>query len=159
MDGYAVRAEDITPVPSTLQVMVVSMLARYNAKIKAGQAVRIFTGAPIPEGTNTVIIQEDTEVDGNTLIIKGIEPKRHIRKAGLDFNKGETIFGAGKFITARDAGLIAAMNYPWVMVRQRPRVGILSTGDEVVMPGDPVGPNQIVSANSIGLAAAVRIWR
>ena len=159
MDGYAVRAEDITSVPSTLQVVgSVNAGTRYNAKIKAGQAVRIFTGAPIPEGTNTVIIQEDTEVDGNTLTIKGIEPKRHIRKAGLDFNKGETIFEAGKFITARDAGLIAAMNYPWVMVRQRPRVGILSTGDEVVMPGDPVGPNQIVSANSIGLAAAVRAF-
>ena len=71
MDGYAVRAEDITSVPSTLQVVgSVNAGTRYNAKIKAGQAVRIFTGAPIPGGTNTVIIQEDTEVDGNTLIIR-----------------------------------------------------------------------------------------
>ena len=84
--------------------------------------------------------------------IKDGAPGLHIRAAGLDFSEGDCLLSNGRIITARDAGLLAAMNRPWVKVRRKPRVAILSTGDEIVMPGDPVGPNR-VSANSIGLAA------
>ncbi len=159
MDGYAVCARDISSVPVTLQVVGTAHAGgSYSEILNSGEAVRIFTGAPVPMGADTIVIQEDTTAADDSVIIKGIEPERHIRSAGLDFSEGDILLEPGKLLTARDAGLIAAMNIPWVMVRQRPRVGILSTGDEIVMPGDKLGPNQIVSANSTGLAAAVRAF-
>jgi molybdopterin molybdotransferase len=156
MDGYAVRAADIGDLPATLTLVGQAPAGGfYDGALGPGEAVRIFTGGPVPDGADTVVIQEDTESDGKTVTIKDIEPSRHIRAAGLDFNTGDTLLTAGRVLSARDAGLIAAMDRPWVKVRRKPRVAILSTGDEIVMPGDPVGPHQIVSANSIGLSAAV----
>ena len=159
MDGYAVRARDISSVPATLKVVGTAHAGgSYSEILNSGEAVRIFTGAPVPIDADTIVIQEDTTVAGDKVTVNEIEPERHIRAAGLDFSEGDILFKPGHLVTARDAGLIAAMNIPWVMVRQRPRIGILSTGDEIVMPGDPLGPNQIVSANSTGLAAAVRAF-
>ena len=159
MDGFAVRARDVSSVPATLKVVgTVHAGGSYSQILNSGEAVRIFTGAPVPMGADTIVIQEDTTALGDSVIVKGIEPERHIRSAGLDFSEGDVLLKPGQLLTARDAGLIAAMNIPWVMVRQKPRVGILSTGDEIVMPGDTLGPNQIVSANSTGLAAAVRAF-
>ena len=132
--------------------------AAYDGELQPGEAVRIFTGAPVPAGADTVVIQEDTELDGDAVTIKDGAPGLHIRAAGLDFSEGDCLLTEGRIVTARDAGLLAGMNRPWVKVRRKPRVAILSTGDEIVMPGDPVGPNQIVSANSIGLAAIVRLF-
>ena len=159
MDGYAVRARDIPSVPATLKVVGTAHAGgSYSEILNSGEAVRIFTGAPVPMDADTIVIQEDTTVAGDSVIVNEIEPERHIRSAGLDFSEGDILLKPGHLLTARDAGLIAAMNIPWVMVRQRPRIGILSTGDEIVMPGDPLGRHQIVSANSIALAAAVRVF-
>src|SRR5438045_7195589 len=101
-------------------------------------------------------IQEDTERDGDGVMVKEGAPKgRYVRRAGLDFAEGDVLLQSGRRLTPRDIGLAAAMNRPWLFVHRRPRVAILSTGDEVVMPGDPIGPHQIVSSNALALAAFV----
>jgi len=157
MDGYAVRAADVAQVPARLKVVGAAPAGKsYDAPVRAGEAVRIFTGAPLPIGTDAIVIQEDTERDGDTVVVKeGAPAGRHVRTAGLDFTAGAVELRAGRRLTARDIGLAAAMDRPWLMVRRRPRVAILSTGDEIVMPGDPIGPNQIVSSNSLALGAFV----
>jgi molybdopterin molybdotransferase len=120
--------------------------------------VRIFTGAPVPAGADAIVIQEDTEAKDDRVVVReGAPVGRYVRRAGGDFARGDVLLKTGRVLTARDIGIAAAMNVPWLMVRRRPRVAILSTGDEVVMPGDPLGPNQIVSSNSLALAAYVRV--
>jgi len=158
MDGYAVRATDVATVPARLRIVgEVPAGASHDGAIGAGEAVRIFTGAPIPAGADAIVIQEDTERDGPHVIIKDAAPPRqYVRPQGLDFSTGDVLIHAGRQLTARDIGLAAAMNRPWLMVRRRPRVAILATGDEIVMPGDPAGPNQIVSSNGLALAATIR---
>ncbi len=158
MDGYAVRAADAATVPVTLTIAgAVPAGSAYDRTVKAGEAVRIFTGAPVPDGADAVVIQEDTEASGGTVTVKEVaRVGRHIRVAGLDFKAGEVGVAAGHRLTARDVGLTAAMNVPWLRVRRRPRIAILATGDEIARPGDPVGPNQIVSSNSYALAAVVQ---
>ncbi len=157
MDGYAVRAADVAEVPARLKVVGAAPAGKsYDAPVRAGEAVRIFTGAPMPVGTDAVVIQEDTERDGDVVVVReGAPLGRYVRPAGLDFTAGAVELKAGRRLTARDIGLAAAMDRPWLMVRRRPRVAILSTGDEIVMPGDPIGPNQIVSSNSLALGAFV----
>ena len=153
MDGYAVRADDVAKVPASLRIVAeIPAGAGYGGTIGAGEAARIFTGAPLPAGADAIVIQEDTERDGDRVTVKGGAPKgRYVRRAGLDF----VLLKAGRRLTPRDIGLAAAMNRPWLFVHRRPRVGILSTGDEIVMPGDPIGPHQIVSSNALALAAFV----
>jgi molybdopterin molybdotransferase len=157
MDGYAVRADDVAKVPARLKVVGGAPAGQsYDAALQPGEAVRIFTGAPVPEGADCIIIQEDTDRDGDWVTVReGAPAGRHIRPAGLDFKEGEVGLPQGRRLTARDVGLAAAMNRPWLLVQRRPRVAILPTGDEVVMPGDPVGPNQIVSSNGLALGALV----
>ena len=158
MDGYAVRAADVASVPARLKVIgAVPAGSGFDGHVDPGEAVRIFTGAPLAQGTDTIVIQEDTDRDGDWVIVKeGAAKGTYVRPAGLDFATGDVGLRAGRRITVRDIGLIAAMNRPWVMVRRLPRVAILPTGDEVVMPGDPVGANQIVSSNGLALGAFVR---
>jgi molybdopterin molybdotransferase len=157
MDGYAVRAADLTEIPVELRIVAeVPAGAGFGGRVGSGEAARIFTGAPLPAGTDTIVIQEDTRRDGNRVhILEGATRGRYVRREGLDFAEGEELLRAGRRLTARDIGLLAAMNRPWLFVHRRPRVGILSTGDEIVMPGDPIGPHQIVSSNSLSLAAFV----
>ncbi len=157
MDGYAVRAADVARVPAELRVVgSVPAGQRHEGSVGAGEAVRIFTGAPVPDGADAIVIQEDTERRGDVVLVKeGAAKGRYIRPAGLDFRAGAIGLKAGRRLTARDVGLAAAMNRPWLLVHRRPRVAILPTGDEVVMPGDPVGPNQIVSSNALALGALV----
>ena len=88
-------------------------------------------------------------------MLEAAQRGRHVRPEGLDFTEGEVLLTVGRRLTARDIGLLAAMNRPWLFVRRRPRIGILSTGDEIVMPGEPIGPHQIVSSNSLALSAVV----
>jgi len=157
MDGYAMRASDLAEIPARLKVVgAVPAGQAYDGTVKPGEAVRIFTGAPVPDGADCVVIQEDTARGGDTVEIRAATTTgRNIRPAGLDFRAGEIGLPAGQRLSARDVGFAAAMNRPWLLVHRRPHVAILPTGDEVVMPGDPVGPNQIVSSNSIALAALV----
>jgi molybdopterin molybdotransferase len=157
MDGYAVRAEDLAAVPVELRIVAeVPAGAGFGGHVGPGEAARIFTGAPMPAGTDTIVIQEDTERDGDRVrVLEGAARGRYVRREGLDFGEGDVLLRAGRRLTARDIGLAAAMNRPWLFVHRRPRVGILSTGDEIVMPGDPIGPHQIVSSNSLSLAAFV----
>jgi molybdopterin molybdotransferase len=157
MDGYAVRAEDLIAMPVELRMVAeVPAGAGFGGHVGPGETARIFTGAPLPAGTDTIVIQEDTERNGDRVrVLEGAPRGRHVRREGLDFSEGEVLLEAGRRLTARDIGLMAAMNRPWLLVRRRPRVGILSTGDEIVMPGDPIGPHQIVSSNSLALAAFV----
>jgi len=159
MDGYAVRGSDVVDVPVTLAQIGESQAGcGFDGTVSAGETVRIFTGAPLPAGADTIIIQEVTEADGDQVLIKETAPTGDfVRPAGLDFRTGEVLLTTGKVLSARDIGLCAAMNVPWLTVRRKPRVAILATGDEVVMPGDPLGPDQIVSSNSLALAAYVDV--
>ena len=157
MDGYAVRAEDLTTVPVELRIVAeVPAGAGFGGHVGAGETARIFTGAPLPAGTDTIVIQEDTQREGDRVrVLEGAPRGRYVRREGLDFAEGDVLLRAGRRLTARDIGLLAAMNRPWLFVHRRPRIAILSTGDEIVMPGDPIGPHQIVSSNSLALAAFV----
>jgi molybdopterin molybdotransferase len=162
MDGYAVRAADVAQVsadaPARLDVVGrVPAGGAFEGSLGTGQAVRIFTGAPLPEGADAIVIQEDTERDGETVVVKeGAAAGAYVRPAGLDFRAGAIGLTAGRLLSARDVGLAAAMDHPWLQVHRRPRVALLATGDEVVLPGDPRGPNQIVSSNGFSLAAFVQ---
>ncbi|MBV8189679.1 MAG: molybdopterin molybdotransferase MoeA [Alphaproteobacteria bacterium] len=160
MDGYAVRAEDVPAAPITLRLVGQAPAGgSYDHALKAGETVRIFTGGPLPMGADSIVIQEDTKAEGEAItILEAPRIGRHIRKAGLDFAEGKQPVGAGRRLTARDVALLAAMNIPWLSVHRRPRVAILSTGDELVMPGEPVGRNRIVSSSGIAVAALVRAW-
>lgn len=160
MDGYAVRAADATRVPATLRLVgYVPAGGAHEGVVGPGEAVRIFTGATLPDGADAVVIQEDAEADGELVTVReAVACGRHVRPAGLDFREGEVLLKAGRTLSARDIGMAAGMNVPWLMVRRRPRVAILATGDEIVMPGEPVGANRIVSSNSLSLAAAVTVF-
>lgn len=155
MDGYAVRAVDVAQVPVDLQIVgYVPAGANHPHRLGKGEAVRIFTGAPLPEGADTIVIQENTTAAGEVVTVReSASLGRFVRAAGLDFKAGEACIAPGRRLTARDIGLAAAMDRPWLAVHRRPRVAVLATGDEVVMPGEPRGPNQIVSSNALALAA------
>ena len=158
MDGYAVRAADVATLPARLKIVAeIPAGQSFDGAIGAGEATRIFTGAPVPKGADAIVIQENTKRDGDVVhIIDGKAPVgRYIRPAGLDFSEGDTLLRSGRRLTVRDIGLAAGMNIPWLMVRRKPRIALLATGDEVVMPGDPVGDNQIVSSNGLALRAFV----
>ena len=143
MDGYAVRADDLGRIPVSLRIVAeIPAGAGFGGTLGPGEAARIFTGAPLPDGADTIIIQEDTERSGDRVEIReGAARGRYVRRAGLDFAEGEVLLHAGRRLSPRDIGLAAAMNRPWLFVHRRPRVGVLSTGDEIVMPGDPIGPH------------------
>jgi molybdopterin molybdotransferase len=155
MDGYAVRAADVAKVPARLRVVGYVAAGRaHGGSLKPGEAVRIFTGAPLPPGADAIVIQEDTTAEGDRVLVReGAPAGRHVRPAGLDFKQGDVLLKKARLLTARDIGIAAAMNHPWLKVVRRPRIAILATGDEVVMPGDPVGPNQIVGSNGLSLSA------
>ncbi|MEM8587700.1 MAG: gephyrin-like molybdotransferase Glp [Pseudomonadota bacterium] len=157
MDGYAVRGDDVAAAPVTLDVIAsVPAGTHFDGPVGPGQCVRIFTGAPLPEGTDTIVIQEDTEADGDRVTVNAATRQGvYVRPRGFDFSDGDELIPAGRLLTARDIGLAASMNHPWLKVHRRPRVAILATGDEIVMPGEPIGPDQIVSSNGPGLAALV----
>ncbi len=159
MDGYAVRAEDVAKVPITLQQIGEAPAGHaFAGDVGAGETVRIFTGGPMPKGADAIVIQEDTEVPeaGRIVIKESVQSGHYVRQAGLDFRVGETLLKAGTQLNARTIGLCAAMNVPWVMVRRRPRIAILATGDEIVRPGEPLAESQIVSSNALALAAMIR---
>jgi molybdopterin molybdotransferase len=158
MDGYAVRAADASKVAARLKVIGEVAAGRpFDKTVGAGEAVRIFTGGVIPAGADAVIIQEDTVTEGGGITItEAAVGGRHIRPAGIDFRQGDVLLARGIRLTDRDLSLAAGMNYPELAVRRRPRVAILATGDELVMPGSTPGPGQIVYSNGYALRALAR---
>lgn len=157
MDGYAVRAADIPQAPVTLRVTGEAPAGRaFEGAVNPGEAVRIFTGGPVPEGADAIVIQEKTRREDRAVEVQERpEPGRFIRPAGLDFKAGETGLRKGRRLTARDIGLAAAMNVPELTVTRKPRVAVLTTGDELVPPGGRPGPGQIISSNGPALAAFI----
>jgi molybdopterin molybdotransferase len=161
MDGYAVRAQDVASLPAALKVVgTVPAGAIHQGTVGKGEAVRIFTGAIVPKGATTIVIQENTKREGETVhVVDGAAPAgRHIRRAGIDFKKGDKLLKAGRRLTARDIALAAAMNHPALPCVRPPRVAVLATGDEIVPPGSDPGPAQIVASSSPGLLAHVLDW-
>jgi molybdopterin molybdotransferase len=158
MDGYAVRSQDASHVDARLKVIGEVAAGRpFDRAIGPGEAARIFTGGVIPEGADAVVIQEDTIADGGTIrITEAAKPGRHVRPAGVDFREGDALLKAGGRLSDRDLSLAASMNYPELPVRRRPKVALLATGDELVMPGNIPGPGQIVYSNGYALRALAR---
>ena len=157
MDGYAARADDLQP-GKELRVVGESAAGRgFSGAVAPGETVRIFTGAPLPEGTDAILIQENAEgVDGPVIrVTKAAGKGQFVRAAGLDFGSGEILLAAGRRLDSAALGLAAAMGHPELSVRRKPVIAILATGDELVLPGEPVGPDQIVASNSYALAALV----
>ena len=152
MDGYAIREEDHLP-GRVLEVIGEAAAGRgFGGTVGTGEAARIFTGAPVPAGAERVILQEDVTREGARITLGDrLEEGRHIRAAGQDFALGDSIAGPRR-IGPREIALFAAMNVPEVTVRRRPVVAFLSTGDELVMPGEVPGPDQIVASNGLALA-------
>ncbi|CAK0744580.1 Molybdopterin molybdenumtransferase [Azospirillaceae bacterium] len=159
MDGYAVRAQDLScALPRALRCIgEIPAGSGFRGSMASGETVRIYTGASLPSGANAVVMQEDVTIDsrGATVFHKTISPGHNVRQTGADFQTGQIGIPVGKQITARDIGLAAAMNTPWVRVRRRPRIALLSTGNEIVQIGDPLGPHQIIGSNAPILAALV----
>jgi molybdopterin molybdotransferase len=152
-DGYALRAADAASGAPLRLVGTSSAGGRYPAPLAAGETVRIFTGAPVPEGADAVLIQEEATRDGDAVVaVERPEPGANIRAAGADFTAGARV-RAPLRLGAREVALIAAMGAGTVTVARRPVVALIATGDELVMPGEPVGPDQIYSSNNFGLKA------
>ncbi|MET4041601.1 MULTISPECIES: gephyrin-like molybdotransferase Glp [unclassified Bradyrhizobium] len=158
MDGYAVRAADAATIDSELTVIGEVAAGRpFAGTVGAGEAVRIFTGGVVPGGADAVVIQEDTVAAGKRITIKEAAiAGRHIRPAGVDFREGDVLLRKGSRLTERDLALAAGMNHPHLAVFRRPKVAILATGDELVMPGTTPGHGQIVYSNGYALHALAR---
>jgi molybdopterin molybdotransferase len=158
MDGYAVRSTDAPAAGARLKVIGEVAAGRpFDGTLGAGEAIRIFTGGVIPPGADAVVIQEDTVADGGHITItEAARLGRHIRPAGIDFRKGDVLLTKGISLTDRDLSLAAGMNHPELAVRRRPKVALLATGDELVMPGVTPGPGQIVYSNGYALRALAR---
>jgi molybdopterin molybdotransferase len=153
MDGYAVRAADAVPGARLRVVGVAAAGRRFPGDVGPGEAVRIFTGAPVPEGADLVVIQEDTTAEaGEVILAENRDPGPHIRPRATDFAAGTRV-NAPRRLRPSDIALLAAMNAGAVEVARRPVVALIATGDELVMPGGEPGPDQIVSSNNLGLKA------
>lgn len=153
MDGYALRRAEVEPDAMFKVIGEAAAGHRFEGTVKAGQAVRIFTGAPVPEGADFVVIQEDVTRRGDLITLgHNIGEKDNIRPAGGDFSAGQLV-QAPQRLRPAEIALLAAMNISRVPVTRKPVVAILATGDELVQPGEDPGPDQIVASNSYGLAA------
>ena len=159
MDGYAVRASDIAQVPVALKVIgEVAAGHPFAGKVGPGEAARIFTGGVMPTGSDTVVIQELTSRDADSVTIqKATAPGRNVRAEGIDFARDEKLLRKGHRLTDRDLMLAAAMNHPRLKVHRRPKVAVLGTGDELVPPGSTPREGEIVFSNGFALAALARL--
>jgi molybdopterin molybdotransferase len=158
MDGYALSARDAAARGARLRVVGESAAGRaFEGVLRPGEATRIFTGAPMPDGADAVALQEDAKRDGEFVTLDAaVRRGDNVRTFGLDFLEGAPLLPAGRRLTARDVALIAAAHRPTARVRRKPRVAILATGDELRAPGESLGPAQIVASNNLfiaGLAA------
>ncbi len=161
MDGYAVRYADLENIPIYLNVVGEAGAGHpFDGEIADGECIRIFTGAPVPESADTIIIQENTEAVGGAQkrvrILQTEARGKFIRKQGLDFTNGETLLKSGTVLDPASLSLTAAMNHAIVPVVRKPIVAIIATGDELLPPGSEIGPGQIIASNSFGVAALVQ---
>ena len=158
MDGYALRADDTASEPATLTIIgEVAAGHPFEGLVGPGQAARIFTGGVMPDGADCVVIQEVTEREDDRVVIKrsGIKGK-NVRRKGIDFSEGQVLLARGRRLDDRDLMLAASMNYPQVEVYRRPKIAIVGTGDELVMPGTEPKPGEIVYSNGFALTALAR---
>ena len=158
MDGYAVRAADVAKVPVDLKLVgEVAAGHPFEGTVGVGEAARIFTGGVLPPGSDTIVIQENAERVGDTVVIAASSGKgKHVRAKGLDFQRGAALLARGRRLSDRDLALAAAMNHPTVPVHRRPKVAVLATGDELVMPGATPGFGEIVYSNGYATMALAR---
>jgi molybdopterin molybdotransferase len=158
MDGYAVRADDVALSGAELRLVGIAAAGHsFAGKVNRGETVRIFTGAPMPDGADAVLIQENAEII-DPATIRAREPVaagRNVRSAGLDFAANARLLAAGRRIGMREVALAAAMGHATIPLRRRPRVAVIATGDELVAPGAARGPDQIFASNASGIAAYV----
>lgn len=157
MDGYAIRHEDVAGGNTTLDVIGEAPAGHgFPGHVAKGQTVRIFTGAPLPEGADTILIQENAQRRDERISVLEIPPRAaFVRPAGLDFQKDQVLLEPSLKLTYRHLALAAAMNYPDMPVVRQPKVAILATGDELVRPGAEPGPDQIIASNHAGIAGLV----
>jgi len=160
MDGYAVRAVDVAQAGAKLKTIGIAPAGHpFAGRVGSGETVRIFTGGVVPESADSIVIQEDAVPDGDNVTFKvAAILGRHIRKAGLDFRRGEVVVAAGQRLRARELSLLAAAGLAFVEVRRRPRVLFAATGDELSRPGEPRRQGGIVASSGYALAAMVRRW-
>ncbi|MGX9144598.1 molybdopterin molybdotransferase MoeA [Mesorhizobium sp. 128a] len=159
MDGYAARAQDVASAPARLSVIGMAPAGRgFDGTVGKGEAVRIFTGAPLPEGADTIVIQENVRDlgGGQVEVTEPTAKERNIRRRGLDFAQGDVLLEKGRVLDPAALSLAASANHPMVNVVQRPLVAIIATGDELLPPGSALGPDQIISSNAYGVAAAAQ---
>ena len=157
MDGFAVRQSDLENIPADLNLIGESRAGTpFSGKVEDGEAVRIFTGAVLPEGADTIVIQENTQFsETNVKVLSDCPTGKYIRPAGLDFSEGEVLLKSGDMLTPYRLALAASMNHATVPVFKRAKVALVSTGDELVMPGEAIGPGQIIASNTFGIAASI----
>ncbi|MBA3448265.1 MAG: molybdopterin molybdotransferase MoeA [Pseudaminobacter sp.] len=156
MDGYALRASDVATVPARLRVIGEAQAGRrFAGAVAAGEAVRIFTGAPVPPGADTIVIQENARRndEGTVEITEPAATGRHIRRRGLDFFEGDLLLEEGRRLDPGALSLAAAANHASLCVVKRPLVAIIAIGDELLPPGSEPGPDQIIASNPFGVAA------
>jgi molybdopterin molybdotransferase len=158
MDGYALRSIDAQKMPAPLTVIGMAAAGRpFDGEIGPGQAVRIFTGAPLPGGADAIVIQEDVRAleDSAIEVLEAATAGRHIRAKGLDFAEGDKLLEAGRVLDPAALSLAASANHPTLKLMRSPLVAIIATGDELLAPGSDIGPGQIISSNAYGVAAIV----
>jgi molybdopterin molybdotransferase len=155
MDGYAARAADVAKVPTRLGLVgEVAAGHPFTGTVRPGEAARIFTGGVMPPGSDTVVIQEHTAREGDIVVVTASAPKgKHIRSEGLDFRAGAVLLRKGHRLGARDLALAAAMNHARLGVHRRPKLALLASGDELVMPGSSPGIGEIVYSNGYATMA------
>src|SRR5215510_5971027 len=158
MDGYAVHAADVKSAPARLTLIgEVAAGHPFEGTVGQGEAARIFTGGVVPPGADTIVIQENTTLDGDVVIVNQASGLgRHIRRAGLDFASGAVLLAKGRRLNDRDLALAAAMNHASLPVYRRPKLAVLATGDELVMPGAQPGNGEIVYSNGYATMALAR---
>ncbi len=157
MDGYALRAADAVP-GAVLRVIGAAPAGHpFAGNVGAGECVRLFTGSVMPDGSDSVLIQENASRDGDRLTVgTEVGAGKHIRRAGQDFARSDIVLPAGRRLGARDIGVAAAANHAWLACHRRPVIALLATGDEIALPGEPIPPGGIVNSNTPMLAAAIR---